>query len=548
MLTLRPYQIDAGAATVLSLDKYDRVCLVLATGLGKTVVFSQIANDWTDGRVLVIAHREELIHQAAKKLYEVTGEWPDIEMADQWANELSSRRKRFVVASVQSLHSGRLTGDRFRDFGLVVVDEGHHAHEESSSYGKVLNHLWDKNTGVKVLLVTATPNRHDGKKLLTDHFSYVYTIREGVEDGYLTRPMSSIVVVESMDFSNIKDGRFDLNQTQLHEELEKERPLQEIVTATVEEAGDRKTLIFAASVAAAERMAEITNRLRPDSAAWISGNRNKFPSEVRKEIFRQFAEGSIQFLYNVGVATEGFDDPGIEMIAMARPTKSLSLYAQQIGRGTRVLPGVIDGLNTREERLAAIAASRKPYLKVLDFVDNSRRPLITACDPRILGGVYEPLDEFEQAALARAKLAVEKNTKRGEVSDIDRELLIARQAEREEREQREIREREKIVGTVRYKTTVVDPLNDGEVGKPVRRRPAGMPPTAEQEKFLCYHGFNPNRYNRRSAGFMIGKIKMGEIASKRDQVVARNELPVEAYGSPARVVNTSVATNREFDF
>ena len=160
----------------------------------------------------------------------------------------------------------------------------------------------------------------------------------------------------------------------------------------------------------------------------------------------------------------------------------------------------------------------------------------------MLGGKYDPNDEFEQAAVDRAKQQIEQNTKRGEVSDPDREMILARKLEQEARDELEKRRRATVTGTAKYKTILVDPLNPdagfmGEDAAPVVKRPAGKPPTPQQAKFLAVHGYNPDRYNRKSAGFMIGKIRSGALPSKKNKQYnggefsePEYELPPEAYG------------------
>jgi superfamily II DNA or RNA helicase len=161
--------------------------------------------------------------------------------------------------------------------------------------------------------------------------------------------------------------------------------LHGIAAPTIELTGDRKTLIFAASLAQAERLTEIINRHKPNSAKWVHGGT---PKEERRSLFPAYTASEFQYLVNIGVTTEGFDEPGIEVVVMARPTKSRNLYAQMVGRGTRTLPGVIDYIEDPEDRKNAIHDSGKPSLEVIDFVGNAGQyKLITSAD--ILGGRYD---------------------------------------------------------------------------------------------------------------------------------------------------------------
>ena len=142
----------------------------------------------------------------------------------------------------------------------------------------------------------------------------------------------------------------DLNGGDLAAVLEAERNLQPMASASVAIIGTRRVLVFTASVKAAEMTAEILNRHRSGMAAWVCGQTDR---EERRRILAKFAEGQVQVVCNCGVLTEGFDDPGVEVVIMGRPTKSRSLYSQMVGRSTRPLPGVVDGPETAEARKAA---------------------------------------------------------------------------------------------------------------------------------------------------------------------------------------------------
>ena len=148
--------------------------------------------------------------------------------------------------------------------------------------------------------------------------------------------------------------------------------MREVVFCSIEMAGDRKTLVFTVSVAQAHGVADVLNRHRAGSAAAVDG---KTPADERARLFHEYGAGRLQHLVNVGIATEGWDDPStdrpIEIVAVARPTKSRSLYAQMIGRGTRPLPGLVDPLRDADHRRAAIAGSIKPALMVMDYAGNA---------------------------------------------------------------------------------------------------------------------------------------------------------------------------------
>ncbi len=269
--------------------------------------------------------------------------------------------------------------------------------------------------------------------------------------------------VEGLDFSQCKTTAGDLNQGDLAQIMGAEKTLHGVVHPIIEIAGAKKTLVFTASVFAAERMAEIANRHQQGCAEFICG---ETPIEDRRNLLKRYALGGFQFLFNCDVASEGFDEPSIEMVAIAKPTKSRAKYAQMIGRGTR--PVVPSALPTPEQRCEQIADSHKGSLLVLDFVGNSgRHKLIHATD--ILGVEYDD-DELRDALQE-----IMERSQAGQATDVEQSFQIAEERRQAARKQREIdsaarsrREQEEllryedeqrrkaIVGIAKYGTKVVD--------------------------------------------------------------------------------------------
>ncbi len=510
-MKLRPYQQAAYEATYAEFQSgVKRTCCVMSTGLGKTVTAAAVARDWPDGRVMFLAHRDELISQAWKTFSRVTGETPDIEQgAENRANENSFYgRSQFVIASVQSLHPRRLTPDRFNDIGLVIIDECHHASVATSSYGRVLRTLRDKNPDVCSLGYSATPSRADGKSILFDSFCFDYGLRKAIDDGWLVKPKSQMVVIEGLDFSEIRKNRNDFNQQDLAEVMEQEGPLHEIASVTVAETDGLQTMMFAASVRQARELSAVINRYKPGSSDWVCGDERLCPRPTRRDIVRRFRDGDLQYIVNCSIFLEGADFPGIQCIGMAKPTRSVPLAAQMYGRGVRPLTGILDHLNdaTADERKAAIAASAKPYVKILDFVDQSRHPCVTACDPGILGG------EYSEAEVAQAKKQIEQNSQQGELSDVDIELAKARKLLEQMEEEKRQRERERLVAKASYSLVEADPLKASTAGA-VRRveRQFGKPVTDKQAAKLREYGYNPHQYNRKEAQKICFDIHLGKI-------------------------------------
>ena len=526
-MQLRPYQNEAIDATFREFARgVKRTCVTMATGCGKTVYAAEVASRWQHGRVMFSAHRDELITQAWKTFCRVTGETPDIEQgSENYANESSIYgRSQYIISSIQSLHDKRLTPDRFNDIGLWVCDESHRASSKSKLWGRVHDILREKNPDLRILGITATSNRTDGAPLLFDTFAYEYNLRNAIDDGWLVKPASKIVVVNGLDFSKVKKGKHDFVQESLAEVLEQEGPLHEIAIATVAETEGLQTVVFAASVRQAKELSAIINRYRPGSSDWVCGDQNLCPKSTRREILRRFKDGDLQYVINCQILVEGWDEPGVQCLVMARPTRSVVTAAQMLGRGTRALEGVLDGLenSTAEDRKAAIAASAKPTIKILDFVDQSRHPVVMACDPSILGGQYNP-EECKQA-----QKQIEENTAAGELSDIDLELAKARRLLEQQEEERRRAERERLVGSASYQLHDVDPLNPADAG-PVRHvhRPTGKPVTEKQAAKLREYGINPHSVNRKQAQGICNQIRLGKIKKPRPSQAQ------ESYGKPA---------------
>jgi len=422
-MELRDYQVSAVESIHEKLKTNKSTLLVLATGLGKTVTFSKIAADYLNvGRIMVLAHRGELIHQAANTLKKITGIEPEIEMGENHSG-FGFEKSKIIVGTIQTQKSGmagkgRMTKFNPHEFSLVIIDESHHS--AAKSYLDTIRY-YRQNPNLKVLGVTATPDRLDEKALgkVFDSVAYEYGILDGINDGWLVPINQHAVYVKGLDYSKIKTVAGDFNQGELAKVLEEEQNLHEIAIPTVELTKNRKSLIFAASVEQAGRLAEVINRYKQGSADMVCGVTEE---TKRRETFKAFENGDLQYLVNVGIATEGYDCPGIGCIVMARPTKSRSLYAQMLGRGTRALPGIVDGLATASERKQAISASGKPCIEVFDFVGNAgKHKLITTAD--ILG------DNLSDEVVERAKKNIEK---KGEGNVLD-ELAIAEQQLLEEK-------------------------------------------------------------------------------------------------------------------
>jgi superfamily II DNA or RNA helicase len=491
-LLMRPYQQEADAAVIEAFREYRSVLVEMATGLGKTIILSHIAKAWP-GRVLIIAHRDELIRQAVSKLRTVLGEEPGIEMGSERLTDSLERLPRVIVSSVQTMcRPGRHMRFPFDYFGLLIIDEAHHA--PAKSYGDVMAHFH----AAKVLGVTATAKRADqvAMGLVFETVAYTYGIEAAINDGWLVPIHQQCVEVEGLDFSQVRDVAGDFNEGELSAILTQETPLHRMASPIVELAGSRSTLVFCCSVAHAQLLAEVIDRYRFRSAAWLSG---ETPIEQRRETIERFKRGELQFLLNCQLFLEGFDCPNTSLVVMGRPTKSLGLYTQVLGRGTRPLPGTVDGIETAAARRLSIAQSAKPNMVVLDFAGNAgRHKIITATD--ILGG------KFTAPARQYAREAAEESDTPRPVQELleEGELVSAYRLERDERLRR-------IRAQAQYQVNIVSPFDRGSTSAPHHGEESsrGEPATARQIWRLGTLGVSRDRastYTKRHASVVIGKL------------------------------------------
>ncbi|MCS6245447.1 MAG: DEAD/DEAH box helicase [Opitutus sp.] len=321
---LRPYQTACVEAVLSKFRQHGKLLAVLPTAAGKTVIFSHTAEKFAPGRTLILAHREELLSQAADKLTRATGIVAETECGTRQA----SLNAQVVVASVQTLMGEKRLSRWPRDhFNLVVVDEAHHALAES--YQRVLRHF---DGHAKVLGVTATPDRGDKKNLGTyfEDIAFEVGLHELIEQGYLTR-ISVLTLPVEINLTEVRTLAGDYNDADLGIAIEP--LLRGIVTALRESIGTRKTLVFLPLIRTSQLFVELCQEAG-FTAAHIDGQ-----GEDRAELLARFAAGDFQILSNSMLLTEGFDEPSIECVICLRPTKVRALYAQIIGRGTRLHPG-----------------------------------------------------------------------------------------------------------------------------------------------------------------------------------------------------------------
>lgn len=327
MFSLRPYQAEAKQAILAAWDEgHRKTLLVLPTGCGKTVVFSSVTEEQVGKghRVLIMAHRGELLEQAAEKLKQASGLDTVLEKAE------SSSLGSFIpvtVGSVQSLcqmsRLSRFPHDYYQD---IIVDEAHHC--LSDSYRRVLDHFPEAN----VLGVTATPDRGDMKNLgeFFDSRAYEYSMSAAIKDGYLC-PIKAQMIPLELDITSVKMSSGDFAAGEIGSALEPY--LHQIADEMVHYCEGRKTVVFLPLIATSQRFCRMLND-RGLRAAEVNGN-----SEDRSEILADFEAGKYDVLCNSMLLTEGWDCPAVDCIVVLRPTKVRSLYQQMVGRGMRLSPG-----------------------------------------------------------------------------------------------------------------------------------------------------------------------------------------------------------------
>lgn len=341
-MELRPYQAEAKAAVFEQWDKGTlKTLLVLPTGCGKTIVFAKVAEDCVRQgyRVLILAHRGELLEQAADKIKKSTNLGCATEKAEQTC--LGSWF-RITVGSVQSMQrEKRLSQFSENYFNVIIIDEAHHC--ISDGYQKVLQHF----PSAKVLGVTATPDRGDMRNLgeFFESLAYEYTLPKAIREGYLS-PIKAMTIPLQLDLSGVSIQSGDFKAGDIATALDPY--LHQIADEMMKYCRDRKTVVFLPLVKTSQKFKEILNE-KGFKAAEVNGE-----SKDRAEVLEAFDKGEYNVLCNSMLLTEGWDCPSVNCVIVLRPTKVRSLYSQMVGRGTRLCEG-------------------KSHLLLLDFLWHTER-------------------------------------------------------------------------------------------------------------------------------------------------------------------------------
>lgn len=401
---LRPYQEEAISAILRArTEGLNRVLMTLPTGTGKTLTFTALIERMAPRRpALILAHRDELIRQAADR---VQAQLPHLHVAVEKAAERAPRSAQVVVASVQSIggRENRRLGWLEADCPeLIIVDEAHHS--SAPTYVSTFERFGAFDGRAFLLGVTATPHRTDANSLqkVFEAEVYRYGLRDALKDGWLC-PIRCYRVTTDVDLSSVKTSNGDFEAGALSRAVNNAARTQSAIQHWRDVAGDRKTLVFCVDVQHSHDAAEAW-REAGYAAEAIDGGMH---IDERRAVLRRFHAGETQVLANCAILTEGFDEPSVAAVVMLRPTKSQSLYTQMTGRGTRLAPGKRD-------------------LCLIDVVDNCQRHTLIQA-PALLG--LPPTVDFEgQSLLDGAELLEKKGAARviAEKPDVSLSVLQTR--------------------------------------------------------------------------------------------------------------------------
>lgn len=474
--TLRPYQQAAREGVHAQWDSGRlRTLLVLPTGTGKTIVFAKITEDQVRAgdRVLILAHRGELLEQASDKLYRSTGLTCAVEKAEQ---SCLTAWNRVVVGSVQSLmRPQRLAQFDPRYFSTIIIDEAHHA--VTDGYRRILDRFGD----ARVLGVTATPDRGDLRNLgeVFDSLAYEYKLTQAIREGYLCRILAQTVPLR-LDISTVGMSGGDFSADGLGTALNPY--LDQIAEQMARYCRTRKTVVFLPLIKTSQKFRDKLNA-HGFCAAEVNGK-----SPDRAQVQADFAAGKYNVLCNSMLLTEGWDCPAVDCVVVLRPTKVRSLYSQMVGRGTRLCP-----------------ETGKQDLLLLDFLWHTDRhelcrPADLICEDHQVA--VQMTDNLAQAAAPRD--LEEAVTQASADVVAQREEALAKQLA----EQR--RKRARLVDPLQYEMSIQAEDLSGYV-------PSfgweSSPPTAQQTAALEKFGILPDAVD--SAG--KANLLLDRLAKRRDE-------------------------------
>ena len=414
-LTLRPYQQQAlDAIAAAALREVQRQVVSLPTGAGKTVIFAHLVVE-RHARTLILVHRDELVHQTLDKLAMVAqGTALDIGIVKAERDEHAGD---VVVASVQTLQRAARLQRLAHTFGLIVVDECHHALPENS-YGRILAHVGaDREGGPLTVGYTATPFRPNNDPLITapgkpgcfDDVVYTLPLMGLIAQGYLSPIVAKGIFLEGLDLDAVRTRHGDYVEHELAAALMAADAPEHLVRGYEELASGRRALIFCPTVEMVYAVEHAFRSAGLAAASVVGGT----PTDERQAIYQQVRAGHLQALVSCAVLTEGFDEPSIDCIMLARPTKSKVLFYQCIGRGLRLWPTkenclLIDATEaTKRHGLLSVAAElgllvpKTPQESVVieDEREAEATATATAAEPPLTGYRAHDIDLAQRTRL-----------------------------------------------------------------------------------------------------------------------------------------------------
>lgn len=337
-MELRPYQLEClESIESKAKENINRQLIVLPTGSGKTVIFAELIRR-KNLKTLVLAHRIELLEQAQAKINEAA---PEIETGI-FCGDRRFHDNQTTIASIQSAQN-HLELLKEENYQLVIVDEAHHT--AANGYRKLLKRLGfihEKENAYNPidpnkLLVgfTATPSRGDGKGLDAVFQEVVYhlSIKKLIRQGYLTTPEGLHVTV-GIDLRKVCKQMGDFEKSQLQKIMLEDTALKVVVDTIKTQAADRRAIVFAVNI----EHAEVLSKLIQEAGFACDTVHSKVSIEDRKQRLQDFADGTLQFITNPMILTEGFDCPRADCMINAAPTLNRSLYVQKAGRALRLHP------------------------------------------------------------------------------------------------------------------------------------------------------------------------------------------------------------------
>ncbi len=448
-MTLRPYQQQAIQEVERAFEEVRSTLIVLATGCGKTIIFSHLAAREVKrgGRVLILAHRGELLQQAIDKLRAATGIVAGLEKAEETSDvDCDEPPYTVVVGSVQSMKSAkRLARFKPDDFTLIVIDECHHA--LTSTYSAVIEHF----PHARLLGVTATPDRGDLRSLgeVFEKIAFEYSIVQAIQDGYLC-PIRAQTVPLQIDLSGVAKQGGDYQAAGLGSALEPY--LHQICHEIKERCKNRKTIVFTPLIATSRKMLDIFAQEGVTEVREVNGE-----SDDRRDVLDWFSRGPKGcVLLNSMLLTEGYDEPTVDCICVLRATKVRALFTQMVGRGTRLAPD-------------------KQNLLLLDFLWMTQthdlcRPACLLTDDDEIASVITAKQESLDAS---AELEVSPET----LADAESETVKKREKALAERLEKMRRRKAGLVDPLQYAYSVQDvnltnyqPLTDRDAANPTMQQ------------------------------------------------------------------------------